>query len=105
MIFIPSIGPGYEDTRIRPCMPHTPHTHHRTRTTAHRISQGPADARWGELRTQTGNAKNSRSREEGKYYERMMSAAFNLDKLPEVISITSWNEWHEVTFLFLASLR
>lgn len=62
MIFIPSIGPGYEDTRIRP---------------------------W--------NAKNSRSREEGKYYERMMSAAFNLDKVPEVISVTSWNEWHEGT--------
>jgi len=79
------------------------HTHPTMYTahTAHtaRILPGPADSLGGGLRTQTGNAKNSRAREEGKYYERMMSAAFNLDKVPEVISITSWNEWHEVTFL------
>lgn len=59
-MFIPSIGPGYIDTRIRP---------------------------W--------NAKNSRSRDNGTYY--MNSAKFACDVQPSIISITSFNEWHEGT--------
>jgi len=64
LMFIPSVGPGYIDTRIRP---------------------------W--------NAQNTRSREDGKYYDREFQAALSLggSLLPEIISITSWNEWHEGT--------
>ncbi|MBT29410.1 MAG: alpha-mannosidase [Thalassobius sp.] len=60
MIFIPCVGPGYIDTRIRP---------------------------W--------NAENTKSRENGKYYEKMFTAA--MDVKPEIIGITSFNEWHEGT--------
>ncbi len=60
LIFIPSVGPGYIDTRIRP---------------------------W--------NFSNTRSRESGKYYERMFRAAYKVN--PDYISITSFNEWHEGT--------
>lgn len=60
LIFIPSVGPGYEDRRIRP---------------------------W--------NGRNSRSREDGVYYDRMFKAAIDVD--PPIISITSFNEWHEGT--------
>ena len=59
-IFIPSVGPGYSDTRIRP---------------------------W--------NTANQRGRENGQYYERMFTSAMNLN--PPLISITSFNEWHEGT--------
>lgn len=59
-LFIPSVAPGYIDTRIRP---------------------------W--------NDKNTRGREEGAYYDRMFQAA--LDVNPAIISITSFNEWHEGT--------
>ncbi len=59
-IFIPSVGPGYDDTRIRP---------------------------W--------NGKNQRERENGAYYDRMFQAA--IDAQPDIISITSFNEWHEGT--------
>lgn len=60
MLFIPSVGPGYIDTRIRP---------------------------W--------NGKNTRSREDGAYYDREFKAAIKCE--PEIISITSFNEWHEGT--------
>ncbi len=60
MLFIPSVGPGYVDTRVRP---------------------------W--------NGKNTKDREDGKYYERSFSAA--LDVWAKFISITSFNEWHEGT--------
>jgi glycoprotein endo-alpha-1,2-mannosidase len=60
LIFIPSVGPGYIDTRIRP---------------------------W--------NDKNTRSRENGIYYEKMFRSASKLN--PDYISITSFNEWHEGT--------
>ncbi len=59
-LFIPSVGPGYIDTRIRP---------------------------W--------NERNTRDREEGDYYDRMFKAA--IDVRSEMISITSFNEWHEGT--------
>lgn len=59
-LFVPSVGPGYDDTRIRS---------------------------W--------NGKNQRDRENGAYYDRMFGAAVALD--PPVISITSFNEWHEGT--------
>ena len=59
-IFIPSVGPGYIDDRVRP---------------------------W--------NAKNTKSRENGAYYDRMFQAA--LDSKANWISITSFNEWHEGT--------
>jgi glycoprotein endo-alpha-1,2-mannosidase len=60
LIFVPCVGPGYIDTRIRP---------------------------W--------NEKNTRSRDNGLYYERMFMNAINVD--PEFIGITSFNEWHEGT--------
>ncbi|KAF7253777.1 Glycoprotein endo-alpha-1,2-mannosidase [Varanus komodoensis] len=60
LIFIPSVGPGYVDTSIRP---------------------------W--------NSHNTRNRVNGKYYETAFSAALLVR--PEIISITSFNEWHEGT--------
>jgi hypothetical protein len=57
-IFIPSVGPGYEDRRIRP---------------------------W--------NGGNSRAREKGAYYDRAFQAAIGAGA--PMISITSFNEWHE----------
>ncbi|KAK1793138.1 hypothetical protein P4O66_011546 [Electrophorus voltai] len=60
LIFIPSVGPGYIDTSIRP---------------------------W--------NTQNTRNRINGRYYETSLRAA--LDTRPDVISITSFNEWHEGT--------
>lgn len=60
LIFIPSVGPGYIDTSIRP---------------------------W--------NSQNTRNRLNGKYYETSLSAA--VATMPQVISVTSFNEWHEGT--------
>jgi glycoprotein endo-alpha-1,2-mannosidase len=60
LLFIPSVGPGYNDTRIRP---------------------------W--------NGGTTRSRDEGRYYDRMFEAAIRCK--PDLISITSYNEWHEGT--------
>uniref|UniRef100_A0A8D0C8B8 Glycoprotein endo-alpha-1,2-mannosidase n=1 Tax=Salvator merianae TaxID=96440 RepID=A0A8D0C8B8_SALMN len=60
LLFIPSVGPGYIDTSIRP---------------------------W--------NSHNTRNRINGKYYETALSAAMLVR--PEIISITSFNEWHEGT--------
>lgn len=60
LLFIPSVGPGYIDTRIRP---------------------------W--------NNSTTRSRQQGRYYDDMFKAA--IDTLPPLLSITSYNEWHEGT--------
>ncbi|XP_030053899.1 glycoprotein endo-alpha-1,2-mannosidase [Microcaecilia unicolor] len=60
LLFIPSVGPGYVDTSIRP---------------------------W--------NSQNTRNRVNGKYYETALSAALHVR--PDIISITSFNEWHEGT--------
>ena len=60
LLYIPSIGPGYIDTRVRP---------------------------W--------NSENTRKRLNGKYYIDSWSAALNVK--PDLISITSFNEWHEGT--------
>ncbi len=60
LLFIPSVGPGYADTRIRP---------------------------W--------NNVNTRSRENGAYYDRMFESALKCN--PPIVSITSFNEWHEGT--------
>jgi glycoprotein endo-alpha-1,2-mannosidase len=60
LIYIPSVGPGYIDTRIRP---------------------------W--------NEKNTKSRDKGRYYEKMYAHAVNTSA--DFISITSFNEWHEGT--------
>ncbi|XP_063297389.1 glycoprotein endo-alpha-1,2-mannosidase [Pelobates fuscus] len=60
LIFIPSVGPGYIDTSIRP---------------------------W--------NFQNTRNRINGKYYETALNAALMVR--PSIISITSFNEWHEGT--------
>ena len=58
LLFIPSVGPGYVDTSVRP---------------------------W--------NAHSTRDREDGAYYERSWKAAVSVH--PPVISVTSFNEWHE----------
>ncbi|MGD9329352.1 MAG: hypothetical protein PVH48_10325, partial [Cyclobacteriaceae bacterium] len=60
LIFVPCVGPGYIDTRIRP---------------------------W--------NEKNTRSRDQGAYYEKMFMKAIHAN--PDFIGITSFNEWHEGT--------
>jgi len=60
LIFSCSLGPGYDDTRIRP---------------------------W--------NSGNKKSRQNGQYYETQWQAALNAK--PSIISITSYNEWHEGT--------
>ena len=60
VLFAPSVGPGYNDVRIRP---------------------------W--------NAANTKDREHGGYYEQSFKAA--LAVRPPIISITSFNEWHEGT--------
>ncbi|XP_047216257.1 glycoprotein endo-alpha-1,2-mannosidase-like protein isoform X3 [Girardinichthys multiradiatus] len=60
LLFIPSVGPGYTDTSIRP---------------------------W--------NNHNTRNRVNGRYYETALQAALNVR--PEVVTITSFNEWHEGT--------
>jgi len=59
-LFIPSVGPGYIDLRIRP---------------------------WNDV--------NTRDRRKGAYYDREFTAA--IDVRPAIISITSFNEWHEGT--------
>jgi len=59
-LYIPSVGPGYVDLRIRP---------------------------W--------NSVNTRARENGAYYDREFAAAIAIR--PQIISITSFNEWHEGT--------
>lgn len=41
------------------------------------------------------NGANTRAREHGAYYDRMWSAAIAID--PELVGITSFNEWHEGT--------
>ncbi|XP_019727809.1 glycoprotein endo-alpha-1,2-mannosidase [Hippocampus comes] len=60
LLFVPSVGPGYVDTGVRP---------------------------W--------NFQNTRNRINGKYYETSLSAA--LEAKPDLLSITSFNEWHEGT--------
>ena len=59
-LFIPSVGPGYIDTGVRP---------------------------W--------NSENTRPRNNGNYYKNSWKAA--LQTKPQIVSITSFNEWHEGT--------
>lgn len=59
-LFIPSVGPGYIDTGVRP---------------------------W--------NYANTRLRNNGEYYKNSWKAA--LQTHPDIVSITSFNEWHEGT--------
>lgn len=60
LLFIPSVGPGYIDTQVRP---------------------------W--------NDANTRRRINGQYYNESFKNAFNVK--PKIVSITSFNEWHEGT--------
>jgi glycoprotein endo-alpha-1,2-mannosidase len=60
LLFVPSVGPGYRDQRIRP---------------------------W--------NGRNWRDREAGGYYDCMFARAIAAN--PQLIGITSFNEWHEGT--------
>lgn len=60
LIFVPSIGPGYIDTRVR---------------------------QW--------NWRNTKLRLNGKYYESAFKSALAVQ--PELLTITSFNEWHEGT--------
>ncbi len=67
LIFIPSFGPGYDDIRVRP---------------------------W--------NEKNKKSRKDGDYYREMFGAALRTsvsqgERGTEIVSLTSFNEWHEGT--------
>ena len=59
-LFIPSVGPGYIDTMVRP---------------------------W--------NDQNTRLRKNGNYYQKSWHAALQTNA--QIISITSFNEWHEGT--------
>lgn len=67
LLFIPSVGPGYDDTRVRP---------------------------W--------NKGNSRDRQDGAYYESGWQTAASCNGV-DIISITSFNEWHEGTQIEPAS--
>lgn len=58
LLFSLSLGPGYDDTRIRP---------------------------W--------NAEHKRDRANGKYYDHKWEIA--LQAMPAIVSVTSYNEWHE----------
>lgn len=60
MLFIPSIGPGYDDSKVRP---------------------------W--------NGANTRGRDNGAYYKRHFEMAHAAKA--DLLSITSFNEWHEGT--------
>lgn len=60
LLFAPSVGPGYEDTGVRP---------------------------W--------NGKTTRRRDAGRYYGDAWRAA--LRSRPHLVSVTSFNEWHEGT--------
>ncbi|CAD5205649.1 unnamed protein product [Bursaphelenchus okinawaensis] len=60
LLFVPSVGPGYDDIRVRP---------------------------W--------NGVNTRARDGGKYYVEHFEAAHTAK--PDIVSITSFNEWHEGT--------
>ena len=60
LLFVPSVGPGYVDTRIRP---------------------------W--------NGQTTRDRRKGVYYDMAWRTA--LAAGPRMVSITSFNEWHEGT--------
>ena len=59
-LFVPSVGPGYDDTVVRP---------------------------W--------NFRNTKHRDGGKYYQKMWEEALATD--PTIVSVTSFNEWHEGT--------
>ncbi|MCB1126549.1 MAG: hypothetical protein KDM81_08645 [Verrucomicrobiae bacterium] len=48
-----------------------------------------------DLRIRPWNDRNTRDREHGAYYDRMWSAALEVE--PELVAITSFNEWHEGT--------
>lgn len=43
------------------------------------------------------NSQTTRERQDGKYYARSVQAALGLHPRPSIISITSFNEWHEGT--------
>lgn len=60
LLFIPCVGPGYLDLRVRP---------------------------W--------NRANVRDRENGRYYDHMFRSA--IASGPDIIGLTSFNEWHEGT--------
>ncbi|XP_076865868.1 glycoprotein endo-alpha-1,2-mannosidase-like protein [Brachyhypopomus gauderio] len=60
LLFVPSAGPGYVDTAVRP---------------------------W--------NNHNTRNRVNGRYYETALQAAMSVR--PDIITVTSFNEWHEGT--------
>ncbi|XP_053718174.1 glycoprotein endo-alpha-1,2-mannosidase-like protein isoform X1 [Synchiropus splendidus] len=60
LLFIPSVGPGYVDTAIRP---------------------------W--------NNHNTRNRVNGQYYQTSLQAALSVR--PDIVTITSFNQWHEGT--------
>ena len=63
LLFIPSAGPGYDDTHVRP---------------------------W--------NSANSKDRKGGMYYKNMMTKAIAASsETSGIVSITSFNEWHEGT--------
>ena len=68
LLFVPSVGPGYDDTRVRP---------------------------W--------NAQNSQPRRNGAYYNQSFSAAIAAGA--PLVSITSFNEWHEGTQIETAAVH
>jgi len=79
--FIPSVGPGYDDSSIRPW-----------------------NVRFFSLHTHLfEQAHNTKARENGAYYERMFKAA--IESNPDAVSITSFNEWGEGTQIESASKR
>lgn len=95
MVAALSVGPGYNDERIRPwCgqpfFPPSP-TH-------------PRPLPWASpLALRRRNAANTKDRAEGGYYDRMWRHA--LAAAPDVVTVTSFNEWGEGTQIEPAAPR
>lgn len=67
-LFIPSVGPGFDWLLLVSC-------------------------RYDDLPVRPWNEKNTHSRENGEYYKQMWREAIQIEST--LISITSFNEWHE----------
>lgn len=56
---------------------------------------------YNDERVRPWNKRNSKSRQKGSYYTKMLGQAINMAHLPEssskIVSLTSFNEWHEGT--------
>lgn len=91
LYFVPSVGPGYDDTRIRPWY-----------LTPLSLALAAPPACFVIVGIDR-NAGNKKSREGGDYYERMFEAA--VSTYPSAVFVTSYNEcswWRSVCTAYVA---